>query len=167
MNGKVLWDVWGEWLGIQSSQDDRHPPLDALSQARTTDVKPKAGRHCPVSFHSSSSSARTLCQTEWEPSVSLAPGPNALTVPGFAQPQCITLRASPKQHPPWSPDLSLIHREASSPHPEEQEGEFRPGSTGCQDDADARSHLSVNTFNLLQQSRLCCALSWCPLALSF
>lgn len=76
-------------------------------------------------------------------------------------------RASSKQHPPRSSDVSLIHREASSPHPEEQEGEFPPGSTGCQGDADAMSQLSVSTFNFPQQSRLCCAPSWDPLVFLF
>jgi hypothetical protein len=59
--------------------------------------------------------------------VRLAPGPNAPVFPGFAQPHSVTPRADPKQQPPRSSDLSTIHREASSPHPEEQEGEFPSG----------------------------------------
>lgn len=47
MNGQVLQDVWGELLGVQSSQDDRHRPLDALSQVRSTDVKPSGTARFP------------------------------------------------------------------------------------------------------------------------
>lgn len=120
----ALQDVWGELLGLQSSQDDRHPPLDALSQVRSTDVKP-AGTAQLVSFQTAPA---TLCQIQREPSMHLAPGPSAPTVPGFAQLHSITPRASSKQQLPRSSALSLIPREASSPHQQEQEGEFPPGS---------------------------------------
>lgn len=126
MSGQVLQAVWGELLGVQSSQDDRHPPSDALSQVRVTDVKP-AGT-VRVSFHTHLQLCRNPLPDTAGAKHGLAPGPNALASPGFAQPHSVTPRACSKQHPPRSSDVSTIHREASSPHPEEQEGEFPPGS---------------------------------------
>lgn len=96
--------------GVQSSQDDRHPPLDALSQVRATDVKPAGAVR--LSCHTYFQLCRSpLPDTTGEPSVLLAPGPNALASPSFPQPHGVTPRACPKQHPPRRSGLNTIHRE--------------------------------------------------------